>query len=72
MTLQKFDYIFPFIVFSYGIFMIFVLENKTLDKLAEQKIPELFQILRGHRSLAWLCFFVGGFWSLQNLFLFEF
>jgi hypothetical protein len=61
------DQIFPFIVFSYGILMVFVLENKSLDSLARQRLPELGATLRSHRPLAYVCFFVGGLWSVQNL-----
>lgn len=67
MTIGTLDQIFPFFVFSYGILMIFVLENKALDRLARQRIPELGATLRSHRTLAYVSLFVGGLWSLQNL-----
>jgi hypothetical protein len=66
-TLIWLDQIFPFLVFSYGIIMIFVLENKGLDTLARQRIPELGATLRSHRPLAYLSLFIGGLWSVQNL-----
>jgi len=47
--------------------MVFVLENQTLQKLAEQRMPELGATLRSHKNLAWVCLFVGGLWSLQNV-----
>ena len=67
MTLQFLDQIFPFFIFSYGILMIFVLENKALDRLARQRIPELGATLRSHKTLAYVSLFVGGLWSVQNL-----
>jgi hypothetical protein len=67
MKYETLDFIFPFFVFSYGILMIFVLENKALDKLARERIPVLGATLRSHKGLAYACLFVGGLWSLQNL-----
>ena len=67
MTWSQVDYIFPFIVLSYGILMVFVLENKTLDKLATEKMPEFKVTMQSHKSMAWISLFVGGLWSLQNL-----
>jgi hypothetical protein len=67
MTIGYLDQIFPFFIFSYGILMVFVLENKTLDSLARQRMPEMGATLRSHRTLAYVSLFVGGFWSVQNL-----
>jgi hypothetical protein len=67
MTLEKIDYFFPFVVFSYGIFIVFVLENKTLASLGKGRLPDLYGQLSAHKGLAWLCFWVGGLWSLQNV-----
>lgn len=67
MTIEFLDQIFPFLVFSYGILMIFVLENKALDRLARQRMPALGATLRSHRTLAYISLFTGGLWSLQNL-----
>lgn len=64
---ETLDFIFPFIVFSYGILMVFVLENQSLQKIAETRMPEMAATLRSHRNLAWVCLFVGGLWSLQNI-----
>ena len=60
MTLEKLDYLFPFLVLTYGILMTFVLENRYVPTGAT---------LRGHKNLAWTCLFVGALWSLQNLWL---
>ena len=67
MKFETLDFFFPFLVFFYGIVMAFVLENKVLERLAQERLPALGATLRGHRSLAWVCLFVGGLWSLQNL-----
>ena len=67
MNHETLDYIFPFFVFSYGIIMIFVLENKALDKLARERFPDRAATLRSHRSLAYASMFIGGLWSVQNL-----
>lgn len=67
MTIGYLDQIFPFFIFSYGILMVFVLENKTLDSLARQRMPEMGATLRSHRTLAYVSLFIGGLWSVQNL-----
>lgn len=67
MTPQKLDFIFPFVVFSYGLIMVLVLENPYLIKVGRERMGQAFHQLSKHKSLGWLCFFVGGFWSLQNI-----
>jgi hypothetical protein len=69
MRFETLDFFFPFLVFSYGILMAFVLESTALLKLAEERMPTMAATLRGHKNLAWVCLFVGGLWSLQNLWL---
>ncbi|MEZ0391641.1 MAG: hypothetical protein ACAH59_05465 [Pseudobdellovibrionaceae bacterium] len=67
MKYETLDFIFPFLVFSYGILIVFVLENKALDKLARSRLPDGGATLRSHKQLAYTCLFIGGLWSLQNL-----
>lgn len=67
MTLSQLDHIFPFFVFFYGVLLVFVLESQFFTRLANERMPQLFDTMKGHRALAWVCFWVGGFWSLQNL-----
>ena len=67
MRFETLDYIFPFVVFFYGIVMVFVLENQSLQKLANERMPAMGATLRSHKNLAWVCLFVGGLWSLQNV-----
>lgn len=69
MTMIQVDYIFPFVVFFYGIIMVFVLENKFLSKLATERMPQQKMTMQSHKGLAWVCLFVGGLWSLQNVWL---
>lgn len=64
MNLILIDYIFPFVVFFYGLLVLIVLE------IPVQKIMKpSFHRLNAHKPLAWICFFVGGLWSLQNVLL---
>lgn len=67
MTPQKLDYIFPFVVFSYGLLMVLVLENPYLIRIGQERLGEVYNNLAKHKSLGWVCFFVGGLWSAQNI-----
>jgi hypothetical protein len=71
MLSTRLDYLFPFLVFSYGILVVFVLETYQLkvagQKRNQQAYRDLYQQLAVHKPLAWICFWVGGFWTLQNL-----
>jgi len=67
MYATKLDFFFPFFVFFYGILVVFVLEAGVLKKLGLAQMPFQYAQLGAHKSLAWLCFWVGGLWSLQNL-----
>ncbi len=69
MTVEKLDYLFPFIVFFYGLLLLLVLENPVLVKIGEERLGAAFQHLSRHKGLAWICFFVGGLWSIQNVYL---
>jgi hypothetical protein len=67
MTPQKLDFIFPFVVFFYGLLMVFVLENPVLVKIGEERMGQAFHNLMKHKNLGWVCFFVGGLWAAQNV-----
>jgi len=67
MTLAQIDFVFPFFVFFYGILILFVVENKALTRIGRARLSEQFSQLTAHKPLAWLCFWVGGIWSLQNI-----
>jgi len=69
MSIQELDYIFPFIVFSYGLIMTLVFYS-PLVALAEKKMPGIYwEQFKAHRTLGHLCLIVGALWSLQNLIL---
>ena len=67
MTPEKLDFIFPFVVFSYGLLLVLVLENPVLVRIGQERMGTAFQQLSRHKGLAWVCFFVGGLWSMQNV-----
>lgn len=68
MNLVLLDYYFPFVVFFYGFIVLLAIEGPFLRQLAQQQQSNLFILqLRSHTPLAWVCFFVGGLWSIQNL-----
>ncbi len=68
MTYQELDFIFPFIVFGYGVLMTLAMNHPRLVRLADEKFPQgLVDQMRGHRFLGVLCLVLGGLWSLQNL-----
>ena len=70
MTPEKLDLIFPFVVFTYGAMMTFVLHHPFFVQLAEQRLPgPVLTQMRGHRVLALICLAVGSFWSTQNIWL---
>lgn len=69
MTPEKLDFFFPFIVFFYGLILLVVLETPALVKIGEERLGAVFQQMSRHRGLAWACFFIGGLWSFQNVYL---
>jgi hypothetical protein len=69
MTPQQLDNLFPFFVFSYGFLILLVLEALPGFVPRELTSHPLFVRIEKRKPLAWLCFFMGGLWSLQNLWL---
>lgn len=65
--ITKIDFYFPFLVFSYGLVLTFVLEIPFFVKLARKEMPVYHSQFEKHRKLAFLSVFIGGLWSLQNL-----
>ena len=61
--MAQLDFIFPFVLLAYGFLLIFIFESGLLTKVPNAS----FHRLSEKQSWAWVCFFVGGFWSLQNL-----
>jgi hypothetical protein len=67
MSLETLDFYFPFLVFAYGAMMTMTFQL-GLDRLAGHRIPDmLLERFRTHRLMGYICFFVGGLWSLQHL-----
>lgn len=68
MTFAQLDLLFPFFVFGYGAVICIVTSLPVLFARAEGRLPPfMLNRLRMHEPLGWVCLFVGGFWSLQNL-----
>lgn len=65
--LLKLDFYFPFIVFFYGLVASLVLEIPALIAIARKEMPSHYANLVAHQKIAWISLFVGGVWSLQNL-----
>ncbi len=67
MSPEKLDFYFPFVVFFYGFLTVLVVETPALASLAQQRLSQQWAGLTQRRGLAWTSFFLGGLWSLQNL-----
>ncbi len=68
MTYHQLDYVFPFVVFGYGLLMTLILNSQFFLELAEAKLPpQLYSQFTSHRLLGVVCLVVGGLWSVQNL-----
>jgi len=68
MTYKELDFLFPFLVFFYGVLMTFTLNSPRLMRLAEQKFTaELLTQMKMHRTLGVISLILGAAWSLQNL-----
>ncbi|MBK7963155.1 MAG: hypothetical protein IPK04_19395 [Bdellovibrionales bacterium] len=69
MSFELLDKYFPWLVFFYGFILLVVLENPTLTAAVISRRPEALEWLAPRRKFAWSCFFIGGLWSLQNLWI---
>ena len=70
MTPQDLDKVFPYICFAYGALASFALNVPTLERLAEQRLPQaLTHRWQAHRGIALLSMIVGAVWILENLWL---
>ncbi len=66
------DHYFPFFVFLYGFLVLIVHEaplfQKSLEKLSQTgHLSALMLQIKNRKAFAYTCFYVGGFWSLQNI-----
>lgn len=68
-SISTLDFYFPFIVFFYGLAINFVLEVPHLVALAQKRMPAQYANFEKHRKIAILSLYVGGLWSLQNIWL---
>jgi len=68
-TIALLDFYFPFIVFFYGLAINFVLEIPHLVALAQKRMPGQYSAFEKHRKIALMSLYIGGLWSLQNLWL---
>ncbi|MBX2987918.1 MAG: hypothetical protein KF802_08465 [Bdellovibrionaceae bacterium] len=67
MTVSELDFYFPFVVFFYGFLAVLVLETPALARLGKERMSEAWEGISRRKNLAWVSFFIGGLWSLQNL-----
>ena len=63
------DFYFPFFIFFYGLALHLVLEIPQLVALAQKRMPSQYATFERHRKIAQIALFVGGLWSLQNMWL---
>jgi len=66
-SIPMLDYYFPFAVFIYGLVINFVLKIPHLVALAKKQMPSQHATFERHRKIAVLSLYVGGLWSLQNI-----
>lgn len=66
---HQLDYWFPFFVFFYGFLILLVLEGLPAVVRNEIRAHPWFEMIQKRKSLAWICFFIGGLWSLQNIWI---
>jgi hypothetical protein len=66
-SISTLDFYFPFIVFFYGLVINFVLEVPHLVALAQKRMPQHYSNFERHRKIAVISLYVGGLWSLQNI-----
>jgi hypothetical protein len=68
MGYEKLDLYFPYLMFTYGVFMTLILQSERLMKWAHEHFPaELVERLSGAKVLGALSLWLGGLWILQNL-----
>ncbi len=67
MTVAQIDNLFPYVLFFYGFIVVLAVELPTLKKLQTAQAQLFRTRLEPKLGLAWICFWVGGLWSVQNL-----
>jgi hypothetical protein len=70
MTPEKLDFVFPFVVLTYGAVMTLVLNCPLFSELAEHRLPNnIVRQIKAHRGLGLFCLIAGSLWSMQNIWL---
>ena len=67
LSIQKLDFYFPFLMFFYGLAINFILEFPYLVAMARKEMPSQYATLEKHRQIAIFSLYIGGLWSLQNM-----
>lgn len=68
MTPEALDRVFPYVCFAYGVMMTVALNVPALVRIADERFPaDMIARWHGHRTLGYVCLFVGAAWILQNL-----
>ncbi len=65
--MSQLDFYFPFLMFFYGILMIFVMDNPVFLRLHHSFTGGVFGQARREAKFLWVLVIVSGFWALQNL-----
>jgi hypothetical protein len=71
---ETLDKLVPWLAFSYGAIMVFVLQflmdRPQFSQMARERIPEPHRTrFLAHLPLAWICLLAGSAWILQGLWL---
>ncbi len=67
--ISQIDFYFPFFIFFYGLVMMIVLEIPYLATLGRKRMPQYYSQFEQHRKIAFVSLWLGGLWSLQNIWL---
>lgn len=67
--MSQLDFYFPFIMFFYGILMIFVMDNPVFVRLQSQFSGGAFGHVRRKAKFIWTLVIFSGLWAAQNLFI---
>jgi len=71
MIIAELDSYLPFLIFSYGLLAVAMFEHPSIQILLQKHSPFLVPKLKSQQILAWSCFFCGGLWILQDLWVFD-
>lgn len=69
MSASQLDFYFPFIVFFYGVLMLFVMDSPAFQNLRQKFVLQSPWGTPSGRQFLYMMTFFCGLWSLQNLVL---